>query len=149
MNITDAVAIYRNTNRADFSNKLNRRFEEMADTLDEISKKNLTPEQKEDIELILNANVRKNYKDKKNAKKALRSISMLLVKHFQFVSKNHYKTVYITLCTVFSITCGTLLISNYPHLFIPVVCLGFMIGLFLGNKYDKLAASENRVIECW
>ncbi|MFV0366095.1 MAG: hypothetical protein ACK5JS_06275 [Mangrovibacterium sp.] len=149
MKILEAAKIYHNTNRADFNSRLNRRFKEMANTLDEIATKDLSPEQLEDIELILDATVRKNYPNKKVARKALNSIHKLFYKHFQFVSRNHYRTIYIALFLGFSLLIGTLFISKHPFLFVPIMCLGLILGIVFGNKYDKLADKENRVIDCW
>lgn len=149
MTIDEAITIYRNTNRTDFSEKLNRRFQEMADALSEITHKNLSNEQREDIELILDAYVRRNYKDKKIARKALNSINSLLVKHFKYVSKNHYKTFYLVLWLTIGMMFGTLFMSHHPVFFIPTMTVCFVIGILLGNRYDKLAAREGRVIESW
>lgn len=149
MKIEEAAAIYRQSKRPDFSHRLNRRIEEMAEVLEEVAQKELSPEQREDIELILDANVRRKYRDKKTARKALNSINKLFFKHFQFVSRNHYRTVYTTLCFVASMIFGTLLLSIRPVYFIPTVTLGIIIGFWIGSKYDQRAAQEGRVIEAW
>ncbi|MFT4860712.1 MAG: hypothetical protein ACI8SN_002655 [Algoriphagus sp.] len=156
-NWLEEIEILLKSKTANFSTqeKENIQFEYLKNLLEKIESEKLViePALQTKIEYVINeipiktTEKRIDYKSKHINE--LSNLQTIITQKFNFVKKGQYTRRYMPLGTVFGMSFGVPIAAAISKIALgPIIALpiGMIVGLLIGNRLDKKARNENRVL---